>query len=340
MEPFPNPTIIYGPNVVGQKLNGARGRARGATHKREPFRYVVAHTPEGGENIPIERWLGAAAAPAFPPSRCFQTKTSDGLWQWETADGTITTDPSRARPVPPRVRGLAYRLGGHPPLAVAPGGPMPWCYGAGYMAYTDGFGGFQWTCNPELFCPNAQGGKPNFYGLSICMPGYARQTRDEWLDPKSFKHLVGFAAFIVECNERFQIPMVKVGPGELKAGKGGYCGHVDIRDAFGGTHYDPGYQFPWDVVANLVYEMENDMMQLVKIEGPADPALYAGWTDRDGFTVLRYLTDCAEMNAYQRAGTLGTTVRTVLRSDLRWIRLSGSPPPPSVATVTANDFAT
>lgn len=83
--------------------------------------------------------------------------------------------------------------------------------------------------------------------------GYARQTRDEWLDQYG-KDMLEISAkhFAKRCHD-LGIPPRKIDGNQLRTAVnsndpslGGICGHADISDATDGGHYDPGPNFPWD----------------------------------------------------------------------------------------------
>lgn len=82
---------------------------------------------------------------------------------------------------------------------------------------------------------NAEGGD---YPLSY--------TRAQWLSPQVWPGVLRAAARTRELCQRFAIPMTRLSVNDLKAGKRGICGHVDVSQAFKqSTHSDPGPQFPW-----------------------------------------------------------------------------------------------
>lgn len=87
--------------------------------------------------------------------------------------------------------------------------------------------------------------------LNVCLTGYARQTRAEWLEHDG--QLRQTAAIIRTWCDRHGIPKVKLSSSEVGADRSGICGHADWtygkRD---GTHTDPGTAFPWDVVMSYV----------------------------------------------------------------------------------------
>lgn len=58
--------------------------------------------------------------------------------------------------------------------------------------------------------------------------------------------------------KKYNIPVVKLTPAELRAGKRGFCGHHDVSLAWGESdHVDPGAGFPWDYYLQLVREYMN-----------------------------------------------------------------------------------
>ncbi len=122
-------------------------------------------------------------------------------------------------------------------------------YGSAYHALTrnDADATFDQVL-PATAAPNA-GPPVNATAWHICMPGYARQTHDEWLDAASRSGIRAVAKFIVEKCRLDGIPMIRRSVAELKAGLGGYCGHADVSLAWGkSTHTDPGPLFPWEVL--------------------------------------------------------------------------------------------
>lgn len=84
----------------------------------------------------------------------------------------------------------------------------------------------------------------------ICIPGYAAQTRAEWLEPVSRAQIRGVAKYIVDKSRSDGFPALRVTASQLALNGTGYCGHVDVSNAFHQTdHTDPGVNFPWDVLA-------------------------------------------------------------------------------------------
>jgi hypothetical protein len=93
--------------------------------------------------------------------------------------------------------------------------------------------------------------------LHICIPGYARQTRFEWLDPESQAGIKAVAKFIVDEAKVHGFPIRRLGVKELQAAHapgatpaiGGIVDHWTVSRAFGQTdHTDVGPMFPWDIL--------------------------------------------------------------------------------------------
>lgn len=86
----------------------------------------------------------------------------------------------------------------------------------------------------------------NQYGLHIEQPGFAAQTVAEWGDEYSKAAMDNAANVAAQYCLKYDIPVRKIGPTDLKAGTKGICGHADVSHAFPGTgHTDPGASFPW-----------------------------------------------------------------------------------------------
>jgi hypothetical protein len=107
--------------------------------------------------------------------------------------------------------------------------------------------------------------------------GWARWTRAEWLARP--KLLDATARWLADRSKARGIPLVKLSPADVRARKPGVLGHGDYSTGTGdGTHWDPGPNYPWDVVlskarayANGDNPQEDDMTpaqaaQLQRIE--------------------------------------------------------------------------
>jgi hypothetical protein len=120
--------------------------------------------------------------------------------------------------------------------------------------------------------------------LHICIPGRAAQSRDEWLDAPSRSGVRAVAKYVVAKAAVHGFPLERLTSADLVAGRGGYCGHVDVTWAWRlSNHTDPGSYFPWDVLAADIAELtapptppEDDM--------PA-PAIAAVYTPGPNVTV-------------------------------------------------------
>lgn len=91
----------------------------------------------------------------------------------------------------------------------------------------------------------------NARSLNICLTGWARWTREEWLTHRSMLTLA--ATIVRDWCATHGIPVRKLTPPQVGADFSGICGHYDWtvgkRD---GTHTDPGAEFPWDVFIDMV----------------------------------------------------------------------------------------
>jgi len=91
-------------------------------------------------------------------------------------------------------------------------------------------------------CKNA-----NSNGIGIEHAGYAKQTKEEWLDGYGQQMLELSAQIGAHLCIKFRIPVQRA---EFRSAtnpavvKPGFCGHADVP--LHGTHWDPGKGFPWD----------------------------------------------------------------------------------------------
>jgi hypothetical protein len=134
-----------------------------------------------------------------------------------------------------------------------------------------------------------------------CTPSGASSSwsRADWLAHDNMLRACG--AWIGEEAARYRVPLVKIGADDIVAGRSGVCGHGDCSAAgAGGSHSDPGPNFPWDVA--LVYaggsnapasEQEDDMRYLISVGG----AVYVS-----DLVHYRYVVDEWDLNAVNTAG--------------------------------------
>lgn len=87
----------------------------------------------------------------------------------------------------------------------------------------------------------------NGIGYQIEHAGYARQTRDQWLDAYSSAMLRRSAFHAGKVARLYGIPFEVVDVAGLKAKRRGFTTHKAVSLAFGrSSHVDPGPFWPWD----------------------------------------------------------------------------------------------
>jgi hypothetical protein len=102
----------------------------------------------------------------------------------------------------------------------------------------------------------AHAGPANRRSIGIEQAGYAKQSREEWLDDYGQRMIRLVARLVARECKTWNIPLVKLTPEQMVAGERGLCGHVDVNAAFPGKskHYDPGPHYPWDVLLQWAKE--------------------------------------------------------------------------------------
>lgn len=86
---------------------------------------------------------------------------------------------------------------------------------------------------------------PNTHSIGIEHAGFARQTKEQWLDDYGLPMLRLSAALMAELLQKYDLPCEFLSPDELRAGKRGFTTHANITKAWGQTtHTDPGPDFP------------------------------------------------------------------------------------------------
>jgi hypothetical protein len=84
--------------------------------------------------------------------------------------------------------------------------------------------------------------------ICCCTPSGASSgwNRETWLAHDLMLRACG--AWLAEEANRYGVPLVKISAADISAGRSGVCGHGDCSAAgAGGSHTDPGPNFPWDV---------------------------------------------------------------------------------------------
>jgi hypothetical protein len=131
-------------------------------------------------------------------------------------------------------------------------------YGSGYHAVTDGTGSYidmaDGTAGPFSAPPC------NSDWWHVCMPGFANQTREQWLDPLSYGHIRGVAKFIhdkwIADGQSWGLSFVFAD--QLAKGIKGYTSHYQVSLAWRkSNHTDPGPNFPWDVLEQEIGKLNN-----------------------------------------------------------------------------------
>lgn len=88
----------------------------------------------------------------------------------------------------------------------------------------------------------------NHDGIQIELAGFAKQTRDEWLDPFGILMLDKAANAAAQYSLKYNIPLKRLSNKELadKQTKG-LVSHAQVSEVFQiSDHTDPGEGFPWD----------------------------------------------------------------------------------------------
>jgi len=91
----------------------------------------------------------------------------------------------------------------------------------------------------------------NGRSLGIEQAGYAKQTREEWLDPYGQRMLRLVAKLVAAKCRQYSVPLVWLNPDEIVAGARGICEHIDVTHAYpgkGSRHYDCGPSYPIGLV--------------------------------------------------------------------------------------------
>lgn len=88
----------------------------------------------------------------------------------------------------------------------------------------------------------------NSNGIGLEHAGFARQDAAAWANDYNQAMLVLSARLSAMLCAKYEIPRVHLTVDELKAGQRGFCGHIDVTNAFnaGIGHWDPGPHFVWD----------------------------------------------------------------------------------------------
>lgn len=127
-------------------------------------------------------------------------------------------------------------------------------------------------------------GNPISDNIELC--GFAEMTRAQWLseDSVTWRHstlkrdvtvdrprqmLRRLSLWLAERSRARGIPLRKLTPADVRAGRAGVIGHHDWTVGMNdGTHWDPGPHFPWDVVIADALNPEETTMAAVDWDVP------------------------------------------------------------------------
>lgn len=102
-------------------------------------------------------------------------------------------------------------------------------------------------------------------GVELCDPlisvAWDRAHADRWFNDDHQAMLRKAARLVARLGLAYGVPLEKIGPAQLKAGREGVCGHDDVSEAFGqSSHWDPGPSFPWRTFMAMVHEAEHEIV--------------------------------------------------------------------------------
>jgi N-acetyl-anhydromuramyl-L-alanine amidase AmpD len=104
----------------------------------------------------------------------------------------------------------------------------------------------------------------NDCGVQIEVCGKAGQSKAQWEDEASAGSIEQLALLCVDLRAAYpgRFPMINLTPTQLRAGQNGFAEHYDATKAWpedGGTHTDPGPNFPWTKLFARITELEIQM---------------------------------------------------------------------------------
>lgn len=108
-------------------------------------------------------------------------------------------------------------------------------------------------------------------GIHLELAGFAKQTRDEWLDDYGKQLLDNAANAAGQYCLKYDIPVKRLTNEELGDRETkGFVSHAQVSEVFKKTdHTDPGDGFPWDVFLEQVEQ--HRVERLAQLTGTASP---------------------------------------------------------------------
>lgn len=94
-------------------------------------------------------------------------------------------------------------------------------------------------------------------GIELCdalvSAAWDHEHADRWKDRNHRRMLKRAARLTARLCLAYDVPIARLEADDLRAGKRGLCGHVDVSRAFRqSSHWDPGRAFPWAEFVRLV----------------------------------------------------------------------------------------
>ena len=157
----------------------------------------------------------------------------------------------------------------------------------------------------------------NYRGINWEFAGFARQTREQWLDDFGLAMFRQAAPYIRADAEKYGIPLKRCSVDDLKARRKGITSHNDLRLAYGGTtHTDPGPNFPWDVFMQIIQEDDVSAQDVWKYDpGDVNSGVRNRPFARDAKTNVtvqaRYALEQAWENSYYARAAAEATLKAV-----------------------------
>lgn len=151
-------------------------------------------------------------------------------------------------------------------------------------------------CVPTTDEAHAARAHGNDVGIQIEVCGKAGQSALQWADAASEGAVRQAVRVAVLLRRKYpgRFPLVNLTPAQLAAGHNGFAEHKDATLAWpsdGGTHTDPGPQFPWAHLFALIRSAEavpERKYVMAKLDGYSLPVLHKGDDDskHDGWNTV------------------------------------------------------